>query len=82
MNVLNLLKLNFLVFLVGNETLGELKSVNISAPDTTQWVLRDLQEDNWYKFYLSACTQVGCGSAISEEGGTVSEACKCAWQQP
>uniref|UniRef100_A0A672NAY8 Neural cell adhesion molecule L1-like protein n=1 Tax=Sinocyclocheilus grahami TaxID=75366 RepID=A0A672NAY8_SINGR len=57
-----------------NETLGELKSVNISAPDTTQWVLRDLQDDNWYKFYLSACTQVGCGSAISEEGGTVSEA--------
>ncbi|XP_043081173.1 cell adhesion molecule L1-like a isoform X3 [Puntigrus tetrazona] len=57
-----------------NETLGELKSVNISAPDTTQWVLRDLQEDNWYKFYLSACTQMGCGSTISEEGGTVSEA--------
>uniref|UniRef100_A0A9J7YAY5 Neural cell adhesion molecule L1-like protein n=1 Tax=Cyprinus carpio carpio TaxID=630221 RepID=A0A9J7YAY5_CYPCA len=66
-----------LQYQTGNETLGELKSVNISAPDTTQWVLRDLQEDNWYKFYLSACTQVGCGSAISEEGGTVSEACKC-----
>ncbi|XP_059396389.1 neural cell adhesion molecule L1-like protein [Carassius carassius] len=56
-----------------NETLGELKSVNINAPDTTQWVLRDLQDDNWYKFYLSACTQVGCGSAISEEGGTIFE---------
>uniref|UniRef100_A0A672N8V4 Neural cell adhesion molecule L1-like protein n=1 Tax=Sinocyclocheilus grahami TaxID=75366 RepID=A0A672N8V4_SINGR len=68
-----------------NETLGELKSVNISAPDTTQWVLRDLQDDNWYKFYLSACTQVGCGSAISEEGGTVSEAfhstAKCMWSE-
>uniref|UniRef100_A0A8C2JBP3 Neural cell adhesion molecule L1-like protein n=1 Tax=Cyprinus carpio TaxID=7962 RepID=A0A8C2JBP3_CYPCA len=60
-----------------NDTLDELKSVNINAPGTTQWVLRDLQDDNWYKFYLSACTQVGCGSAISEEGGTVSEACKC-----
>uniref|UniRef100_A0A8C2GJR6 Neural cell adhesion molecule L1-like protein n=1 Tax=Cyprinus carpio TaxID=7962 RepID=A0A8C2GJR6_CYPCA len=48
----------------------------------TSWVLRDLQDDNWYKFYLSACTQVGCGSAISEEGGTVSEACKCAHKQP
>ncbi|XP_056305942.1 cell adhesion molecule L1-like a isoform X1 [Danio aesculapii] len=58
---------------VGNETLGELNSVNISGADTTQWVLRDLQEDN-YKFYLSACTQVGCGSAISEEGGTDPEA--------
>ncbi|XP_073794707.1 cell adhesion molecule L1-like a isoform X5 [Danio rerio] len=55
---------------VDNETLGELNSVNISGADTTQWVLRDLQEDNSYKFYLSACTQVGCGSAISEKGGT------------
>uniref|UniRef100_A0A673J5K0 Neural cell adhesion molecule L1-like protein n=1 Tax=Sinocyclocheilus rhinocerous TaxID=307959 RepID=A0A673J5K0_9TELE len=64
-----------------NETRGELKSVNINAPDTTQWVLRDLQDDNWYKFYLSACTQVGCGSAISEEGGTVSEAWKCMWSE-
>uniref|UniRef100_A0A671LML2 Neural cell adhesion molecule L1-like protein n=1 Tax=Sinocyclocheilus anshuiensis TaxID=1608454 RepID=A0A671LML2_9TELE len=63
-----------------NETLGELKSVNINAPDTTQWVLRDLQDDNWYKFYLSACTQVGCGSAISEEGGTISEACNVSLQ--
>ncbi|XP_077070178.1 cell adhesion molecule L1-like a isoform X2 [Siphateles boraxobius] len=57
-----------------NETVGKLISVNISAPDTTDWVLHDLQEDNWYKFYLSACTQVGCGSAISEEGSTVPEA--------
>ncbi|XP_051516489.1 neural cell adhesion molecule L1-like protein isoform X2 [Myxocyprinus asiaticus] len=57
-----------------NETLGKLNSVNISTPETTQWVLLDLGEDNWYKFYLSACTEVGCGSAVSEEGGTVSEA--------
>ncbi|XP_051736376.1 cell adhesion molecule L1-like a isoform X10 [Ctenopharyngodon idella] len=57
-----------------NDTLGELNSVNISAPDTTQWVLRDLQEKNSYKFYLRACTQVGCGSAISEEGSTILEA--------
>ncbi|XP_056093652.1 cell adhesion molecule L1-like a isoform X3 [Rhinichthys klamathensis goyatoka] len=57
-----------------NETVGKLISVNISAPDTTDWVLHDLQEDNWYKFYLRACTQVGCGSAISEEGSTVPEA--------
>ncbi|XP_051518827.1 cell adhesion molecule L1-like a isoform X1 [Myxocyprinus asiaticus] len=56
-----------------NETQGGLNSVNISAPDTTQWVLHDLREDNWYKFYLSACTEAGCGSAVSEEGGTVPE---------
>nr|XP_055044437.1 cell adhesion molecule L1-like a isoform X2 [Misgurnus anguillicaudatus] len=57
-----------------NETLGELSSVNISSPDTTQWVVHDLEEDNQYKFYLSACTRVGCGSAISEEGVTNPEA--------
>ncbi|KAA0706861.1 Processed neural cell adhesion molecule [Triplophysa tibetana] len=56
------------------ETLGELKSVNISSPDTTQWVLHNLQEDHRYKFYLSACTQMGCGSVANEEGGTVPEA--------
>ncbi|XP_067302752.1 cell adhesion molecule L1-like a isoform X3 [Pseudorasbora parva] len=58
---------------VVNETLGELNSVNISGPDTTQWVLHDLQEDR-YKFHLKACTQVGCGSAISEDGSTGPEA--------
>ncbi|XP_051961372.1 neural cell adhesion molecule L1-like protein isoform X2 [Xyrauchen texanus] len=57
-----------------NETLGKLNSVNISSPEMTQWVLHDLREDNWYKFYLSACTEVGCGSAVSEEGGTMFEA--------
>jgi len=72
---------SFSVLLLVNETVGKLISVNISAPDTTDWVLHDLQEDNWYKFYLRACTQVGCGSAISEEGSTVPEACKCARKQ-
>ncbi|ROL40963.1 Neural cell adhesion molecule L1-like protein [Anabarilius grahami] len=57
-----------------NDTLGELNSVNITAPDTTHWVLHDLREENSYKFDLRACTQVGCGSAISEEGSTIPEA--------
>lgn len=74
-------KTHFFIFLVVNDTLGELNSVNITAPDTTQWVLHDLREENSYKFYLRACTHVGCGSAISEEGITVPEACKCAWKQ-
>ncbi|XP_031422810.1 cell adhesion molecule L1-like a isoform X2 [Clupea harengus] len=54
--------------------LGELRSVNVSSPDITQWVLVDLERFSAYKFYLSACTKVGCGPAISEEGGTATEA--------
>lgn len=55
-----------------NETLDvdETHTVNISGPDTTQWVLHNLMTDSQYKFYLSACTLVACGPPISEEGDT------------
>ncbi|KAL2104146.1 hypothetical protein ACEWY4_001014 [Coilia grayii] len=53
--------------------LGELSAVNISSPDITHWVLGDLERDSAYKFYLRACTQVGCGPAISEEASTVTQ---------
>ncbi|XP_053339344.1 cell adhesion molecule L1-like a [Clarias gariepinus] len=61
---------------ITNDTLdaGELYRVNISGPDNTQLVLNDLETDGYYKFYLSACTLVGCGPAISEEGSTGSGA--------
>uniref|UniRef100_A0AAY4BJ51 Neural cell adhesion molecule L1 n=1 Tax=Denticeps clupeoides TaxID=299321 RepID=A0AAY4BJ51_9TELE len=42
--------------------------LNISSPDITQWVLDDLEASSRYKFFLSACTEVGCGPHISEEG--------------
>ncbi|XP_066527992.1 cell adhesion molecule L1-like a isoform X2 [Hoplias malabaricus] len=52
-----------------NETtkVAETYAANITGPETTQWVIHDLKSDNLYKFYLSACTVVGCGTAISEE---------------
>ncbi|XP_076133230.1 cell adhesion molecule L1-like a isoform X1 [Alosa pseudoharengus] len=54
--------------------LGPLHSMNISQPDVTHWVLDGLDRFSAYKFYLSACTQVGCGPAISEESSTAAEA--------
>ncbi|KAI5612378.1 neural cell adhesion molecule L1-like protein precursor, partial [Silurus asotus] len=53
-----------------NDTLdiGKVYRVNISGPDTTQLVLHDLESGSFYKFQLSACTHVGCGPAISEDG--------------
>ncbi|XP_028848948.1 cell adhesion molecule L1-like a isoform X6 [Denticeps clupeoides] len=48
--------------------LDKLQTVNISSPDITQWVLDDLEASSRYKFFLSACTEVGCGPHISEEG--------------
>ncbi|XP_035244740.1 neural cell adhesion molecule L1-like protein isoform X4 [Anguilla anguilla] len=55
------------------EEVGELQTVNISSPDTTKWVLQDLEPHSLYKFYLRSCTRVGCGSPVSEEGSTVTE---------
>ncbi|XP_060793958.1 cell adhesion molecule L1-like a isoform X2 [Neoarius graeffei] len=62
-----------LQYQISNDTLdvGEVYRVNISGQDTTQWVLHDLEAASGYKFYLSACTLVGCGPAISEGGSTV-----------
>uniref|UniRef100_A0A8B9KU09 Neural cell adhesion molecule L1-like protein n=1 Tax=Astyanax mexicanus TaxID=7994 RepID=A0A8B9KU09_ASTMX len=61
-----------LQYQIFNETLDvdEANTVNISGRDTTHWVLHNLESNSQYKFYLSACTVVGCGPAISEEGGT------------
>ncbi|KAI1890977.1 hypothetical protein AGOR_G00159130 [Albula goreensis] len=56
------------------EEVGEMQTVNISSPDTTTWVLPDLEALSRYKFYLRSCTRVGCGLPISEEGTTIPEA--------
>uniref|UniRef100_A0A4W5KK34 Cell adhesion molecule L1-like b n=1 Tax=Hucho hucho TaxID=62062 RepID=A0A4W5KK34_9TELE len=59
-----------------NETLamGDMQEVNVSSADTTQWLLQGLGEMSKYRFYLSACTGVGCGPQRMEEGSTVTEA--------
>ncbi|XP_060749849.1 cell adhesion molecule L1-like a [Tachysurus vachellii] len=58
----------------GTMDTGEVYRVNISGPETTQWVLHDLETASYYKFNLSACTLVGCGPAISEESFTATSA--------
>uniref|UniRef100_A0A4W6FWP2 protein-tyrosine-phosphatase n=1 Tax=Lates calcarifer TaxID=8187 RepID=A0A4W6FWP2_LATCA len=42
-------------------------------PDTTKWILRDLEPVSKYKFYLRSCTTVGCGPVVSEECTTTLE---------
>ncbi|XP_062316237.1 cell adhesion molecule L1-like a isoform X12 [Osmerus eperlanus] len=56
-----------------NETLdvGDLREVKISGSDTTQWLLRGLQGASLYRLHLSACTQEGCGPALSQEASTL-----------
>ncbi|XP_041639823.1 neural cell adhesion molecule L1-like protein isoform X3 [Cheilinus undulatus] len=55
------------------EEVGPLQTVDISKPDTTKWILRDLESVSKYKFYLRSCTTVGCGPVISEECTTTLE---------
>uniref|UniRef100_A0A8C9S2H0 Neural cell adhesion molecule L1 n=1 Tax=Scleropages formosus TaxID=113540 RepID=A0A8C9S2H0_SCLFO len=47
-----------------------LHNVTIRGPDSTQWVLKDLETVTRYRFYVSACTRVGCGPPVSEESQT------------
>lgn len=56
------------------EEAGPLQTVDISNPDTTKWLLRDLEAVSKYKFYLRSCTNMGCGPVVSEESTTTLEA--------
>lgn len=56
------------------EEVGLRQTVDISNPDTTKWILRDLEAVSKYKFYLRSCTTMGCGPVISEECTTTLEA--------
>ncbi|XP_035799866.2 neural cell adhesion molecule L1-like protein isoform X5 [Amphiprion ocellaris] len=55
------------------EEVGPLQTIDISNPDTTKWILRDLEPVSKYKFYLRSCTTVGCGPVVSEECTTTLE---------
>ncbi|XP_038155805.1 neural cell adhesion molecule L1-like protein isoform X12 [Cyprinodon tularosa] len=52
------------------EEVGALQAVDINNPDTTKWILRELEPLSKYKFYLRSCTAVGCGPVVSEESIT------------
>uniref|UniRef100_A0A8C7SBW7 Neural cell adhesion molecule L1-like protein n=1 Tax=Oncorhynchus mykiss TaxID=8022 RepID=A0A8C7SBW7_ONCMY len=58
------------------EEVGVLQTVDISNPDTTMWVLQNLEAISRYKFYLRPCTRVGCGPRVSKESTTTPEARK------
>lgn len=58
------------------EEVGPLQTVDISKPDTTKWILRDLEPVSRYKFYLRSCTTVGCGPVSTEECTTTLETSK------
>lgn len=56
-----------------NETTLEVvdsHEINITAPDTSQWQLRGLEEGSLYRFLLSACTRAGCGPPLAQESQT------------
>uniref|UniRef100_A0A669AUT2 Neural cell adhesion molecule L1-like protein n=1 Tax=Oreochromis niloticus TaxID=8128 RepID=A0A669AUT2_ORENI len=55
------------------EEVGPLQTVDISKPETTTWILRDLEPLSKYKFYLCSCTAVGCGPDVSDECTTTLE---------
>ncbi|XP_014822710.1 PREDICTED: neural cell adhesion molecule L1-like protein isoform X4 [Poecilia mexicana] len=55
------------------EEVGPLQAVNISNPNTTKWILHELEPLTKYKLYLRSCTAVGCGPVVSEESTTALE---------
>lgn len=74
MQTVNCLLPLFLSHLVNDtEEVGPLQTVDISNPDITQWILRDLEPVSKYKFYLRSCTTVGCGPVVSDECTTTLE---------
>ncbi|XP_034551651.1 neural cell adhesion molecule L1-like protein [Notolabrus celidotus] len=64
------------------EEVGPLQTVDISKPDTTKWILRDLESVSRYKFYLRSCTKVGCGPVVTEECTTTLETSRSASPSP
>ncbi|XP_063767625.1 neural cell adhesion molecule L1-like protein isoform X2 [Eleginops maclovinus] len=55
------------------EEVGPLQTIDIREPDTTKWMLRDLEPLSKYKLYLRSCTSVGCGPISIEECTTTLE---------
>ncbi|XP_041081097.1 neural cell adhesion molecule L1-like protein isoform X13 [Polyodon spathula] len=62
------------------EELGNLHNITISDLTVTRWKVGGLETNSKYKFYMSACTRVGCGKPITEEGITTMEGGKGNWK--
>uniref|UniRef100_A0A3Q3WMI8 Neural cell adhesion molecule L1-like protein n=1 Tax=Mola mola TaxID=94237 RepID=A0A3Q3WMI8_MOLML len=59
--------------LINDTEVGPLQTMDISNPETTKWILYDLERASKYKFYLRSCTTVGCGPVVSLECTTTLE---------
>ncbi|XP_030064382.1 neural cell adhesion molecule L1-like protein isoform X2 [Microcaecilia unicolor] len=56
------------------QEIGTLKDINVTNPSTETWRIHKLDSSTRYKFYLSACTALGCGRPVTEEGLTIMQA--------
>ncbi|KAM8930742.1 neural cell adhesion molecule L1-like protein [Pelodytes ibericus] len=56
------------------DEIGTLRNISITDPSASSWTVPRLQAGTTYKFYLRACTNVGCSRAVSEEGQTMVQA--------
>ncbi|XP_077308363.1 neural cell adhesion molecule L1-like protein isoform X3 [Lithobates pipiens] len=57
-----------------SDRVGNLSNITISNPNALSQKVPRLEVGTRYKFYLKACTQVGCGKPASEEGLTLTQA--------
>ncbi|KAM9324473.1 neural cell adhesion molecule L1-like protein [Gastrophryne carolinensis] len=54
--------------------IGNMSNITITNPNAVSHKVPRLEVGTRYKFYLRACTQVGCGKPASEEGLTLTQA--------
>ncbi|XP_069823244.1 neural cell adhesion molecule L1-like protein isoform X2 [Dendropsophus ebraccatus] len=57
-----------------SDVIGSLHNITISNPDAVRHKVPRLELGVKYKFYLRACTSIGCSQPVSEEGLTITQA--------
>ncbi|XP_056380110.1 neural cell adhesion molecule L1-like protein [Hyla sarda] len=57
-----------------SDVLGRLHNITITNPDAVSHKVPRLELGMKYKFYLQACTRVGCSKPVSEEEQTLTQA--------
>ncbi|XP_029449318.1 neural cell adhesion molecule L1-like protein isoform X2 [Rhinatrema bivittatum] len=56
------------------DEIGTLNEINVTNPLKVAWRIPGLDHSTRYKFYLYACTALGCGKPVTEEGLTTMQA--------
>lgn len=57
-----------------SDVIGSLHNITITNPDAASQRIPRLELGMKYKFYLRACTRIGCSKPVSEEGLTITQA--------